>query len=168
MVMAKETKQQHPLRRPRRVALTVATLAVIGGGAVAGLLLLRAHRSVRAVSSPTSETAPGAGLTGLEGRWQRPDGGYVLEIRKVYPSGVADAAYFNPNPIRVAKATATGDPSSATVFVELQDVNYPGSTYTLTYDSRRDVLEGIYYQAMLDQRFDVVFVRLTKALRQER
>ena len=30
-------------------------------------------------------------------------GGYVLEIRKVYPSGVADAAYFNPNPIRWRK-----------------------------------------------------------------
>jgi hypothetical protein len=136
---------------------------VIGGGLIAGFLLLRAHRSATAVSSPKSETAPGAGLTGLEGRWQRPDGGYVLEIRKVYPSGAADAAYFNPNPIRVAKATATGDPFSATVFVELQDVNYPGSTYTLTYDPRRDVLEGIYYQAMLAQSFDVVFVRLPEA-----
>jgi hypothetical protein len=114
------------------------------------------------------EAGPGAGLAGLEGRWQRPDGGYVLEIRKVYPSGVADAAYFNPNPIRVAKATATGDPSSATVFVELQDVNYPGSTYTLTYDPRRDVLEGVYYQAILDQSFDVVFVRLPEAPRQEK
>jgi hypothetical protein len=118
-------------------------------------------------SSPTSETGPGAGVTGLEGRWQRPDGGYVLEIRKVFPSGVADAAYFNPNPIRVARATATGDPSSATVFVELQDINYPGSTYTLNYDPRRDILEGIYYQAMLDQSFDVVFVRLPEAPRKK-
>ena len=166
--MTNGKQQGHPPRHPRRVALTVATLAVIGGGAITGFLLLRAHRSARAVSSPTSETAPGAGLTGLEGRWERPDGGYILEIRKVYPSGVADAAYFNPNPIRVAKATATGDPSSATVFVELQDVNYPGSTYTLTYDPRRDVLEGIYYQAMLDQSFDVVFVRLAEAPRQEK
>jgi len=165
--MVKGTKQQSPVRRPRRVVLTVAAFAVIGGGAVTGFLLLRGDRSARDVSPPTSETAPGAGLTGLEGRWQRPDGGYILEIRKVYPSGVADAAYFNPNPIRVAKATATGDPSSATVFVELQDVNYPGSTYTLTYDPRRDVLEGIYYQAMLDQSFDVAFVRLPEAPRQE-
>jgi len=166
--MAKGTKQQRLVRGPRRVALTVAALAVVVGGAVAGFLLLRGDRSARDVSLPTSETAPGAGLTGLEGRWQRPDGGYVLEIRKVYPSGVADAAYYNPNPIRVAQATATGDPSSATVFVELQDVNYPGSTYTLTYDPRRDVLEGIYYQAMLDQSFDVVFVRLPEAPRQEK
>jgi len=148
--------------------MTVTALAVIAGGAGAGFLLLRGDRSARDVSSPRSETSPGAGLTGLEGRWQRPDGGYVLEIRKVYPSGVADAAYFNPNPIRVAKATATGDPSSATVFVELRDINYPGSTYTLTYDPRRDVLEGIYYQAMLDQSFDVVFVRLAEAPRQEK
>ncbi len=166
--MTKGRKQRRLLRRPGSVALTLAALAVIVAGTVAGFLLLRGDRSARDVSSPRSETAPGAGLTGLEGRWQRPDGGYVLEIRKVYPSGVADAAYFNPNPIRVAKATATGDPSSATVFVELRDINYPGSTYTLTYDPRRDVLEGIYYQAMLDQSFDVVFVRLAEAPRQEK
>lgn len=166
--MAKGTKQQRPVRRPRRVVLTVAALAVIGVGAVAGFLLLRGGRSAGTSSPTLQEAGPGAGLAGLEGRWQRPDGGYVLEIRKVYPSGVADAAYFNPNPIRVAKATATGDPSSATVFVELQDVNYPGSTYTLTYDPRRDVLEGVYYQAILDQSFDVVFVRLPEAPRQEK
>jgi hypothetical protein len=151
------------VRRPRRFVLIVAALAVIGGGAVAGFLLLRGHGPAEAPPPAVQEAEPGAGLTGLEGRWQRPDGGYILEIRKVYPNGVADAAYFNPNPIRVAKATATGDPSSATVFVELQDVNYPGSTYTLTYDPRRDVLEGIYYQAMLAQSFDVVFVRLPEA-----
>jgi len=160
--MPKGTKQQRPVRRPRRVVLTVAALAVIGGGAVAGFLLLRGHRPAGTSSPAVQEAGPGAGLAGLEGRWQRPDGGYVLEIRKVYPSGTADVAYFNPNPIRVAKATATGDASSATVFVELQDVNYPGSTYTLTYDPRRDVLEGVYYQAMLGQSFDVTFVRLPK------
>jgi len=37
---------------------------------------------------------------------------------------------------------------------------YPGSTYTLTYDPRRDQLEGVYFQAAMQQRFDVVFVRL--------
>ena len=151
--------QGRPLRRPRGVVPIVAAF-LVAAAAAGTFLLLRGHRPAGTSSPAVQEAGPGAGLTGLEGRGQRPDGGYVLEIRKVYPSGTADVAYFNPNPIRVAKATATGDPSSATVFVELQDVNYPGSTYTLTYDPRRDVLEGVYYQAMLGQSFAVAFVRL--------
>jgi len=166
--MTKAPLQQRKTRGPRRVLLTVTVLAAATIAGVAGYLLLSGRRATTGPASPAGESGPGAGLVRLQGRWQRPDGGYVLEIRKVYPSGTADVAYFNPNPIRVAKATATGDGSSATVFVELQDINYPGSTYTLTYDPRRDVLEGIYFQAMLGQSFDVAFVRLPEAPRQER
>jgi hypothetical protein len=39
-------------------------------------------------------------------------------------------------------------------------MGYPGSTYTLTDDPPRDQLEGIYVQAALQQRFDVMFVRM--------
>jgi hypothetical protein len=46
------------------------------------------------------------------------------------------------------------------VFVELRAPGYPGSTYTLTYDPTRDQLAGIYFQAALQQRFDVVFMRM--------
>jgi hypothetical protein len=35
----------------------------------------------------------------------------------------------------------------------------PGSTYTLTYDPKRDELYGVYFQAVQGQSFDVVFVR---------
>jgi len=38
-------------------------------------------------------------------------------------------------------------------------VNYPGSTYRLTYDPGRDVLAGLYFQAIEQQTFDVEFVR---------
>jgi hypothetical protein len=46
------------------------------------------------------------------------------------------------------------------LFVELRDVNYPGSTYTLVYEGEKDRLVGIYYQAALRQRFNVEFVRV--------
>ena len=46
------------------------------------------------------------------------------------------------------------------VFIELRDVNYPGSTYTLTYDPASDQLKGVYYQAVEKQRFPVAFVRM--------
>ena len=46
------------------------------------------------------------------------------------------------------------------VFIELRDVNYPGSTYTLTYDPASDQLKGVYYQAVEKQRFPVAYVRM--------
>jgi hypothetical protein len=95
----------------------------------------------------------------LAGRWFRLDGGYVLEIRSVDAAGKMDASYLNPRPINVAQAQATRDGSTLKVFVELQAHGYPGSTYTLTYDPTGDQLCGVYYQAVLQQRFDVCFVR---------
>jgi hypothetical protein len=95
----------------------------------------------------------------LKGRWLRPDGGYVVEVKAVEENGRMDAAYFNPRPIHVARAEASGDGAVLRVFIELRDVNYPGSTYTLAYDPATDQLTGNYFQALQQQNFDVVFVR---------
>ena len=95
----------------------------------------------------------------LKGRWVRLDGGYVIEIRSVDNRGVVDAAYFNPQPINVGRAQATRDGSALRLAVELRAPNYPGSTYTLTYDPKVDQLRGVYFQAVAQQRFDVIFVR---------
>ncbi len=95
----------------------------------------------------------------LKGEWRRPDGGYVLAIKSV-DNGVMDAAYYNPSPIHVAKAEASREGAVTRVFVELRDVNYPGSIYTLTYEPASDQLRGVYYQAVERQRYDVVFVRI--------
>jgi hypothetical protein len=46
------------------------------------------------------------------------------------------------------------------VFVELRDVNYPGSTYTLTYQPATDRLAGTYFHAVSGQNMDVEFSRL--------
>jgi hypothetical protein len=115
---------------------------------------------VNATNQPAPATTPNPAFEKLKGAWQRPDGGYIVEIRSVEPGGKMDAAYFNPRPINVAKAEALQDGAATKVFIELRDVNYPGSTYTLTYDPASDQLVGIYYQAAIQQRFDVVFVRM--------
>jgi len=71
-----------------------------------------------------------------------------------------DAAYLNPRSINVARAEASRERSTNKVFIELRDVNYPGSNYKLTYDPASDQLYGIYNQAALNQQFDVVFARI--------
>jgi hypothetical protein len=96
----------------------------------------------------------------LQGRWFRTDGGYVIEIHEVADDGTMVAGYFNPQPIHVSQANASREEDRTLVTVELRDVNYPGSTYILEYDRDRDMLEGFYYQAKLQQKFDVRFVRI--------
>jgi hypothetical protein len=128
----------------RRFSVTVTVLVAVVG-IVAAVALFRGERG---------------GFETLNGRWLRLDGGYIFEIRAVDPSGKVDAVYLNPNPINIARAEATRDGSTLKVFVELRALNYPGSTYTLTYDQQHDRLKRIYFQAALQQKFDVGFVRM--------
>jgi hypothetical protein len=44
--------------------------------------------------------------------------------------------------------------------VELRDANYPGCTYNLKYDPQTDQLFGQYFQAALQETFDVTFARV--------
>lgn len=96
----------------------------------------------------------------LKGRWERPDGGYVIEVRAADSEGKLEAGYFNPSPINVSKALAYQEDGATKVFVELRDENYPGCTYKLTYDAQSDQLIGQYYQASMQQTYDVTFGRL--------
>lgn len=96
----------------------------------------------------------------LIGRWQRTDGGYVLEVVSVADDGAAQVRYFNPRPINVASAKASPGDGGVKLFVKLQDVGYPGSTYTLMYSPQKDALLGVYYQAAAGQYFSVAFVRV--------
>jgi len=45
------------------------------------------------------------------------------------------------------------------LFVELRDVNYPGSAYDLQYDTRTDRLKGTYFQAVEKRAYEIEFVR---------
>jgi uncharacterized protein (DUF2147 family) len=105
-------------------------------------------------------TGTKAAFNSLKGRWQRPDGGYVIEIKEIDASGKMVAAYFNPRPINVSRAEASREGDATKIFIELRDVNYPGATYNLTYDPAIDQLRGVYYQPLLQQSFEVVFVRM--------
>jgi hypothetical protein len=152
----------------RRMYLHMAVLVLLTVGVFAAMALLISHSK----NTGAQSTAPPAtkesvakpdhrvGFDSLKGRWQRPDGGYVLEIRDVEAMGKMTAAYFNPRPINVSQAEAALDGTTIKVFIELRDVNYPGATYHLTYDQEGDQLRGVYFQPALQQKFDVFFVRV--------
>jgi len=137
-----------------------------GAALALGLALASALTSaVRAQGgSPVEKEAAPApavafGPAALKGNWVRPDGGYRIEIKSITADGQIEAMYFNPNPLPFAKASVRQDDKTLRVFLELRAGGYNGSTYELTYDAASDRLNGIYYQAVMKQKFDVVFMR---------
>ncbi len=148
--------------------------AVVMAAAVAAAIGVWWHIDRQTVTSPASAPSAAANVADqpdpagapeptfekLTGLWQRPDGGYLIEIRSVGPDGEMNAAYFNPRPINVAKAGASQNGATITVFIELRDRNYPGSKYNLQYDPVFDRLTGTYYQALQKEIYEVEFVRM--------
>lgn len=158
--MAKSKKGRNHSNQPaaaqgRRFTLILIVFLTIA--AVAGVVFFMPGRQT--VPGPPAQV-PGADVQAIKGRWLRPDGGYILEIRNVSPDGRMEAGYFNPRPIHVSKAEVSKTGPTTNVFVELRDTNYPGSTYTMVYDPRDDVLKGIYYQAAIQESYEIVFVRM--------
>ena len=115
-------------------------------------------------SAPATAPAPASAVPApdkLIGRWARSDSNYTIEIVSVAPDGKLDVRYLNPNPIHVNRAEAVVAHGALNVLVELQDRNYPGNYYTLTYDPGSDSLSGVYNHLGLNQQFEVVFSRVS-------
>lgn len=102
--------------------------------------------------SPPAETAK------IIGSWIRPDGGYNLEIL-AFNNNTVDAAYYNPNPIIVSEAEWKIQDGFVYIYIKFDDVGYEGSYYSLGYYPDKDILMGFYYQAAMNQKFDVYFER---------
>ncbi len=119
---------------------------------------------VEPASEPANDPTSGQNsikpdINQLKGEWMRTDGGKTIRINSVATDGKLDAAYFNPNPIRVGRSAWLMKDNILVVVVELRDVNYPGSTYTLQYFPDEDVLAGNYFQAVENANFEVEFTR---------
>lgn len=111
-------------------------------------------------SAEAGHAAASSDYQHLEGRWIRPDGGYVLELKDIREDGSLTASYFNPRPINVHLAKWSREKGVLNLFVELRDTNYPGSTYTVQYDPKTGRLKGTYFQAMEKQTYNIEFFRV--------
>jgi len=161
--------QRPPFKRRRFPTLLLITVCV--GVAIAGGLLVfnkytneaDQKTAISASDSSSESNAPTAtpdNLRKLIGRWVRPDGGYVIDIRNVHADGKLQASYFNPRPIHVSQAQVTQKEGKIQILIELRDVGYPGAAYALRYNAKHDVLVGLYHQPAVGQTFDVAFARM--------
>ena len=110
-------------------------------------------------NDPESRDKKAVDKNTLIGDWMRTDAQYLIRITKVNDDGTMTAQYFNPNPINVGRANWEQSYGNLKAIVEMRDVNYPGSTYTLNYLPDRDILAGEYYQAVEGLTFYVEFSR---------
>lgn len=129
-----------------------------------GLLLIIAAALVVTGFAGFSLVEKSADYSQLVGRWVRGSGGYVLDIRNVQSDGKLEAAYLNPKPINVSKAIASIKAGKVELLVELRDKHYPGSYYTLIYDSKMDRLIGVYHHLGIGQNINVFFSRKPSAI----
>ena len=111
------------------------------------------------LAAGTAGSAEQPDFKALVGKWARTDGSYTLRIKDVKQDGTVDAGYFNPKEIHIAEATVSDREGLVKLFIRFQDEGYPGSTYTLYYYAEKDALAGFYYQAVMKQTFEVVFIR---------
>ena len=95
----------------------------------------------------------------LIGDWVRTDAQYLIRITNLNDDGTMTAQYFNPNPINVGSANWEESYGNLKAIVELRDVNYPGSKYSLSYLPDKDMLAGEYFQAVEGLTFYVEFIR---------
>ena len=121
------------------------------------LIILALAVFSRDVETAASEEKPDFNV--IIGEWIRPDGGYIIRIRDVNPDGSVDAGYFNPAKINIAEANVSLWKGLVKLFIKLQDKGYPGSTYKLYYYPEKDALAGFYYQAAIEQTYEVFFLR---------
>ena len=141
----------------RSVATTSVFLLAVALAPIATVTAQGPWPGPAGVSPPAA--AAKSEFDALKGSWVRPDGGYTISIKSIGPNGELEATYFNPRQLPFAKAQASREGATLRAFFELQAGGYGGSTYELSYDPATDRLKGIYYQAVVKQRFEVFFAR---------
>jgi hypothetical protein len=129
-------------------------------GVALGVIVFVIVAAASALASDAPAGKPLGDPVQLVGKWQRTDGGYIMELNNPTFDGRLTAAYSNPRPINVSRSGWVLEDGNLLVFVELRDQGYPGSTYTLAYQPDTDRLVGIYFQAAVQQHFEVVFQRI--------
>ena len=81
-------------------------------------------------------------MLAIQGRWVRTDAPYVIELSQG-KGNTLQATYFNRRLIHVEKTETAIENGLQYIMIELQDVNYQGSVYLLSYDRNQDALQGI-------------------------
>ena len=125
MGKVKKTKKPNKRVRNKRKKWLIPLICLVLIGLAAAVWYGSLNRSATESAATVPQKKERPDFDRLVGNWVRPDGGYVIEIRKIHPDGKVDAAYFNPSPIHVSRSTVSEEDGIIDLFIELQGQGYP-------------------------------------------
>jgi hypothetical protein len=96
----------------------------------------------------------------IKGVWGRMDGTGEINISEVHDNGLLVAKFYNPKLINVEKAVWTNSSDVLRIYILFREDNYPGSSLSLNYMAEKDLLLGVYFDALTDRSYTVSFKRV--------
>lgn len=148
--------------RPQKCDIIILSFAITIA-ALTGCNLQQKEESI--VVAPASgeamqpATTNKIGKIDLVGEWTRTDAPYQLKITGLGDEGNLSVEYFNPKAIHIGKSGWKDTAGTIKVYIEMQDVNYPGSRYSLLFVPGKNLLTGTYFQAVEGETYEVDFIR---------
>jgi hypothetical protein len=111
-------------------------------------------------TSPPKEYFQGQDRNLIKGVWGRVDAAGEIKITEVLHGGSLKSTFYNPKLIAIEKSIWTNSSGVLRVYILLREDDYPGSSFTLNYVAVRDVLVGVYYDALTQKSYPVTFERV--------
>jgi hypothetical protein len=96
----------------------------------------------------------------IKGVWGRTDGEGEINISGVFDNGLLTAKFYNSKSINIEKAVWTNSSDVLRIYILFREDNYPGSSFSLNYIAERDLLIGVYFDALTNESNTVTFKRV--------
>jgi hypothetical protein len=96
----------------------------------------------------------------IKGVWGRTDGAGEINISVVLDNGLLTATFCNPKSITIEKAVWTNSSDVLRIYIIFREDNYPGSSFSLNYLAEKDLLLGVYFDALTNESQTVTFKRI--------
>lgn len=100
------------------------------------------------------------GVNLLKGIWGRTEGPGEINISEVVDNGVLKATFYNPKLINIEKAVWTNSSDVLRIYILLREDNYLGSSFSLNYIAEKDILLGVYFDALTNESYTTSFKRV--------
>jgi hypothetical protein len=96
----------------------------------------------------------------LKGVWGRTDATGVVNISEVLDNGLLKTTFYSPKMINIEKAVWTNSSDVLRIYILLREDNYPGSSFSLNYMAEKDLLLGVYFDALTNESLTISFERI--------
>jgi hypothetical protein len=96
----------------------------------------------------------------IKGVWGRSDAADEINISEILNNGLLKATFYNPKMINIEKAVWTNSSDVLRIYILLREDKYPGSSFSLNYLPEKDLLLGVYFDALTNESHAVTFNRV--------